>query len=57
MQLKWIGDPHYVVGVGGWPAADHDEPDKKAARAKVRSGLYERVATDLAVAEEQEGNV
>ncbi len=56
MQLKWIGDPRYVVGVGGWPAADHDEPDNKVAKAKVKSGLYEKVTTSLGVAEEQEGN-
>ncbi len=64
MQLKWVGDPRTVVGVGGWPAADHDEPVKKVAKAKVRSGLYEAVdpvedtpsplATELA--EEQEAN-
>ncbi len=41
MQLKWIGDRRYVVGVGGWPASDHDEPDPKVAKAKVKSGLYE----------------
>jgi hypothetical protein len=43
MQLKWVGDPRLVVGVGGWPAADHDEPNNKLAEAKLSSKLYERV--------------
>ena len=42
MQLKWVGDSRYVVGVGGWQAADHDEPDRKVAKAKLKSGLYVR---------------
>lgn len=40
MQLKWVGDSRYVVGVEGWPASDHDESDKRVARDKIKSGLY-----------------
>ncbi len=46
MLLKWIGDSRNVVCVPGWPAADHDEPDSKLAKAKLKSGLYERVKAD-----------
>jgi len=36
--LRYIGQGKYVVG---WPAADHDEPDEKLAKQKIKSGLYE----------------
>ncbi len=41
MKLEWVGKPG-VLGVEGWPAADHTEPDKKVADAKVKSGLYRK---------------
>jgi hypothetical protein len=43
MLLKWVGDSRYVQGVGGWPASDHEEPNAKTARAKLKSKLYARV--------------
>jgi hypothetical protein len=39
MLLKWLGRID-VIGVEGWPASDHDEPDKRTAKAKLASGLY-----------------
>jgi len=39
MRLIFVPNPA-VVGIEGWPACDHDEPDSKLARAKVASGLY-----------------
>ncbi|KPJ64879.1 hypothetical protein AMK68_00145 [candidate division KD3-62 bacterium DG_56] len=36
-KLIYIGDGAWLPGA---PAADHDEPDEEAFRAKIASGLY-----------------
>lgn len=46
MRLEYVG-PAPAPGAAvplpeGWPAADHDEPDRQAAAAKLASGLYRR---------------
>lgn len=41
MKLKYIGAGEWHPK---WPAQDHEEPNSKVARAKIKSGLYEEVA-------------
>ncbi len=43
-KLIYVGPDPAAVGLvplpEGWPASDHDEPDKELAAAKVASGNY-----------------
>lgn len=46
MLLKYIGKTLEEAGgvvplPEGWPASDHEEPDKDLAREKIKSGNYE----------------
>lgn len=44
MRLIYTGETIDQAGVvplpEGWPAADHDEPDRAIAAAKLTSGVY-----------------
>lgn len=46
MELIYVGPSPAEIGVvplpEGWPAADHTEPDRALARAKLQSGFYKR---------------
>lgn len=39
VRVIWLSPPN-VVGVEGWPACDHDEPDKVVYKAKLDSRYY-----------------
>ena len=40
MKLVYIPREGFACPSDGWPASDHDEPDKKLAAEKVKSGWY-----------------
>jgi hypothetical protein len=43
VKLRYIAETPHGAALPlpeGWPAADHDEPDREAADAKVASGAY-----------------
>lgn len=46
MELIYVGPSPAEAGLvplpEGWPAAEHDEPDRDRGRAKLESGFYKR---------------
>lgn len=40
-------------GIPGWPASDHEEPDEKLAREKIRTGLYSKAPEPVKKAEKE----
>lgn len=50
MKLIYLPKPGFECPGGGWPAADHEEPSKRLAAAKIRSGFYrDRLQREVAV--------
>ena len=39
-RLVYTPKPGFVCPGEGWPAADHDEPSKRLAAQKIKSGFY-----------------
>ncbi len=39
-HLVYIPKPGFVCPGDGWPAADHEEPSKRLAAQKIRSGFF-----------------
>lgn len=46
MKLTYTPKRGMACPGDGWPAADHEEPDTKLAKAKVASGFYVREKQD-----------
>lgn len=49
MKLHYIGperNPQTAIPLpSGWPAKDHEDTDRERVKAKLESGMYEKVET------------